>query len=74
MKSWAHLANHGTDPNSDEDRVPLQAWKNIALSVDFTRINLIEQGHHDKGVENHGEMLSWRRMKGFDVSAIINIK
>ena len=36
----------------------MKSLKNVPLTVNFSRIDLIEEGHHDEGVENYCEVLS----------------
>ena len=51
------LKNHGANPDTDEDRVPLQSLYDVALFMNLASINFIEEGHHDKGVEDDSEVL-----------------
>lgn len=34
----------------------MQAFHNIPLAVDLSRVHLIKQSHHDKSVEDHSEV------------------
>jgi len=52
-----HLSKSGTDPNSNEDRIAVEAFDDVALAVNFACINFVEQRHENERVENDGEML-----------------
>lgn len=44
-------------PNAIIDRIGKDAFENITLSVDLSSVDFVKQSHHDKCVENNGEML-----------------
>ena len=52
-----YLQNHSSYPNANKDRVALQTFNDVALFVDLACVDLVEEGHHDKGVEDDGEVL-----------------
>ena len=58
-----HLCNEGSNPDDDENRVPAQTFEHVPLPVDLPGIDLVEEGHEDKGVEDDGEVLGWRRQR-----------
>lgn len=37
--------------------------KNVPFAMNFSSVDFVEQCHHDKRVENDGEVLGGRRMK-----------
>ena len=47
------------NPDDKEDLVTKQSGEHVALAVDLACIDLIEQSHHDKCVEDHREVLCW---------------
>jgi len=70
-----HLSAHGTQPYADKHRVPVEALEDVALSVDFTRVDLVEECHQDERVEDNGEVLRWcRRWTGCRFSAVVNVE
>ena len=56
-RTKSDLENHGANPDANEDRVPLQSLNDVALFMNLASIDFIEEGHHDKGVEDDGEVL-----------------
>ena len=52
-----YLRHESAQPDAVEDRVGEDALEDVALSVDLPRVDLVEEGHHDKGVEDDGEVL-----------------
>lgn len=52
-----HLADHGPYPDAVVDGVGEQALEDVALAVDLPSVDLVEEGHHDEGVEDDGEVL-----------------
>lgn len=61
-KCWAppDLTDEGDDPDYVVDGVGEQSHQDVPLAVYFPGIDLVEEGHHDKRVEYHREMLRWR--------------
>lgn len=37
----------------------MQTLKDISLTVNLSRIELIEQCHEDKGIKDYGEVFRW---------------
>ena len=68
-----NLSNHCAYPDPNKDRIPLEPIDHVALAVDLTCVDLIEECHHDEGVEDDGEML-WRRRVKLCPAAIVNVK
>lgn len=60
LQILTHLRDARTNPNGIENRICENTLKHIPLSMNFTRIEFIEQGHHYEWIENYGEVLSWR--------------
>lgn len=56
----ANLHSKGAKDNRAEDRVPEDAVKDVPLSVDLSGVDLIEELHHDEGVEDDGVVFRWR--------------
>ena len=56
-RTRSDLENHGANPDANEDRGPLQSLDVVALFMNLASIDFIEEGHHDKGVEDDGEVL-----------------
>lgn len=56
----AYLGHTCYNPNRIKDRICEDSLEHVTLSVNFSRIKLIEQRHHDERIENYGEMLTWR--------------
>ena len=57
------LTDEGHDPDYVVDGVGEQAHQDVPLTVYLPGIDLVEEGHHDKRVEYHREMLRWRRVE-----------
>ena len=51
-----YLDDEGADQNANKDHVVKQAFENISLAVDFSRVDLVEKLHQDKCVEDDGEV------------------
>lgn len=69
----AYLHSKGAKNNRAEDGVPEDAIEDVPLSVDFSGIYLIEELHHDEGVEDDGVVLRWRSMER-SITATVNVK
>ena len=69
----SYLTDKGDYPDGVVDWVGKKANEDVPLSMDLPGIDLVEQSHHYKCVENHGEMRGRRSVKGSPL-AIINIK
>ncbi len=67
------LCCKGTEPDPDEGSVSGETLKDIALVVNFSSIQLIEQCHHHKGVEYSCKVLRWSRMQAH-ITSTVNIK
>ena len=69
-----YLCGEGADPDANEDMVPLQAGEDVALAVDLACVDLIEESHHDKRVEDQCEVLCRDLLQFILMAAIVNIK
>ena len=68
-----HLCKDSSNPDSDKDWVAYQPLCNIVLVVDLASIDLIEESHHDKCVEDHSEVSGrWGMHILYILDAIIN--
>ena len=54
------LSTDGADPYSNKDWIPLKTLEDVALTVDLSCIDFVEQSHQDEGVEDDREMLRRR--------------
>lgn len=52
-----YLDGKGAQHDGAEDGVPEDAIKDIALAVDLAGVDLVEELHHDEGVEDDGVVL-----------------
>lgn len=69
----AHLHSEGAKHDGAEDGVPEDAVKDVALAVDLPGVDLVEELHHDEGVEDDGVVLGRRRVQG-GVAAAVDVK
>lgn len=72
-QTCAHLHGKGAKHDGAEDGVPEDAVKDIALAVDFPGVDLVEELHHDEGVEDDGVVFGRRRVQG-SVAAAVDVK
>lgn len=56
-----NLQHKGDNPDDKEDPIAEDALKDVALSVDFTRIQFVEERHQHKWIEDGREVLSGLR-------------
>lgn len=54
----AHLADEGAQDHGAEDEVAEDACEDVPLSMDLAGIDLVEELHQHKGVENNGVVLA----------------
>jgi len=52
-----YLSKSGADPDSNEDRIAIETFEDVALTVNLARVNLVEERHQNERVENDGEVL-----------------
>lgn len=70
-----NLSHKSRHPDDYKQNVPLQSIENVLLTVDFPRIEFIEQSHHNESVENSREMLSGFVDSSFgETAAVLDIK
>lgn len=69
----AHLHGEGAKDDGAEDGVPEDALKDVALAVDFPGVDLVEELHHDEGVEDDGVVFGRRRVQR-SVAAAVDVK
>jgi hypothetical protein len=50
------LRNECKNPDDIVDGVGEEAAEDIPLPVDLSSVDLVEEGHHDEGVEHHREV------------------
>ena len=72
-KGHHHLANECEDPDCVVDRVREQSDEDISLSMDLSRVDLVEDGHHDERVEDHREVDRRRCVDGGPL-AVVNVQ
>lgn len=72
-RSCVHLHGKGAKHDGAEDGVPEDAVKDVALAVDFPGVDLVEELHHDEGVEDDGVVFGRRRVQG-GVAAAVDVK
>lgn len=70
---FIYLGNKGSQHHRAEDGIAENGLKDIPLTMDFTSINLIEELHHDKSVEDDGVVLSRWGME-WNIPTTVNIK
>ena len=51
-----YLTDEGEDPDDVVDGVGEESYEDVPLPVDLPCVDLVEQGHHDECVEDHGEV------------------
>lgn len=68
-----YLDNEGSKNNTTEDGVIEDAFKDIPLAVDLAGVDLVEQLHHYKRVEDDGVVFGRWRVKGC-VPAAVDVK
>ena len=68
-----YLYEEGSKDNGAEDGVVEDALKDVPLAVDLASIELVEDLHQDKRVEDDGVVLGRRGVERC-VSAAVNIK
>ena len=71
--SIEYLCNEGSNPYSDEDRIAVETFEDVSLTMNFSSVDFIKQSHHDECVENNREMLGRFRMNLTPLS-VINIE
>lgn len=49
----AHLDDERSEHNGAEDHIFEDAVKDVALAVDLAGVDLVEELHHDEGVEDN---------------------
>lgn len=59
----AHLQGKGAQDYTAEDGVPVDALKDVPLTVDLPGIDFVEELHHHKDVEDDGVVLRRRRVQ-----------
>lgn len=56
--SKSHLRQGSANPNGVEDGVGKYSLEDVSLAMNFSGVEFVEQRHHDKRIENNGEVLS----------------
>lgn len=68
-----YLNSECPQDNSAKNGISEDAIEDIPLAVDFAGVDLVEELHHDKGVEDDGVVLGRRRVKR-GVPPTVNLK
>ena len=55
MELNRNLSDEGKDPDGVVDGVGEETDEDVSLAVNLSGVDLIEDGHHDEGVEDHRE-------------------
>ena len=67
------MTNKGYDPDDVVDRVGEKPHEDVALAVDFSRVDFVEESHHDESVKDHREVLS-RRGVQVGAPAVVDVE
>lgn len=57
--SSSDLHSKCSQNNAAEDRVPEDAIKHVPFTVNLASIDLVEELHQDKGIEDDGVVFRW---------------
>ncbi len=68
-----NLSDEGKDPDGVIDWVGEQPNEDVSLSVDLPRVDLVENRHHNEGVEHHREV-DRRRCRDARPFAVVNVE
>lgn len=68
-----HLSCKCPQHHRAEDGVAVNGLEDVPLPVDLARIDLVEQLHHDEGVEDDGVVLGGRGVER-SISAAVDVK
>lgn len=68
-----YLQREGPQYNAAEDRVPVDTFEHVPLSVDLPGIDFVEELHHDEHVEHDGVVL-WRWGVQGSVSPTVDVE
>lgn len=64
------MSDESRNPDPDKDGIPTESFEDVPLAVDLAGVDLIEQRHHHKRVEDDREMLRWWSVKRLVSSAV----
>ncbi len=67
------MSNEGENPDCIVDWIGEEANENISLAVNLSGVYLVEDGHHDERVEDHGEV-NGRRSGDARAFAVVNVE
>ena len=70
MTSGPYLERDGAEHDGAEDWVSEDALEHVALAVDLAGVDLVEDLHHDEGVEDDGVVFGRRRVEGRAAPAV----
>lgn len=73
MYSKSNLNKKRRNPNAEEKRVRVQSCEDVALAVQFARVDFVEERHENKRREEHSKMLS-RRRSGLHFARALDVK
>lgn len=66
------MRNSSEDPDQIENWIGEYSLEHITLSVDLAGIELVEERHHDKRIENDRKVLAgWLAVPGLDVEQFV---
>lgn len=68
-----YLNGESAQDNGAEDGISENAFKHVSLPVDLAGVDLVEELHHDEGVEDNGVVLRRGRMQR-RVPATVDVK
>lgn len=69
----SHLYDQSSEYDGAEDGIVEHAFEDVPLTVNFAGIELVEDLHEDKSVEDDGVVLRWRGME-WGVPPAVNVK
>ena len=73
MELNRNLSDEGKDPDGVVDGVGEETDEDVSLAVNLSGVDLIEDGHHDEGVEDHREVDRRRCVDGGPL-AVVNVQ
>lgn len=68
-----HLGCKSPQHHRAEDGVAIDGLEDVPLPVDLARVDLVEELHHDEGVEDDGVVLGGWRVE-WGVAAAVDVK
>ena len=59
-----YLCDSSAANNAEEYKIAEKVFENVALAMNFSRVDLVEHLHPDKGIEDNCKVDRWRRAEG----------